>query len=314
MKYKPIPLDGIKTYPLKSRTSKVGVAAFARPVPNGPSFTDFLDCLPKILAGENFAHAVQSIVKAHSSAKPVIWAMGAHVIKCGLSPIIIQLMEKGIISAVALNGAGIIHDFELACIGQTSEDVEVQLQEGRFGMAQETGELLNQAINQGVAEGLGLGAAVGKYLQKTAPPYIEYSLVAAAYRLDLPLTVHVALGTDIIHIHPQANGAAIGQGSHLDFRLLSGVIADLEGGGVFINAGSAVVMPEVFLKAVTLIRNLGQPLNHFTTINLDFMSHYRPMQNIVKRPTGQGGKGYSFIGHHELLIPLLAAAVLKELE
>ncbi len=311
MNYKPLSLDGVKTYPLSSRCSKVTTKHLARPFPASPSLNDFLACLPDILAARDFKAVVQAIVQAHRTSRPVIWAMGAHVIKCGLSPLLIQLMERGIISALAMNGAGIIHDFELAQAGQTSEEVGEQLEEGRFGMARETGEGVNQAINQGVARGLGLGAAMGEYLQKTAPPYLDYSLAAAAYRLKIPLTVHVAMGTDITHLHPQADGAAIGKGSHHDFRLLAGIVAQMEGGGVFINAGSAVIMPEVFLKTVTLVRNLGSPLKNFTTVNLDFKSHYRPLQNVVKRPTAQGGKGFNLIGHHELLIPLLLAAVLE---
>lgn len=314
MNYKPISLDKIKTYPLNSRHSKVKTSNFASPIPPSPRFKDFMDCLPDILAVQGFKTVVQAIAKARQASRPVIWAMGAHVIKCGLSPLLIQLMERKIISAIALNGAGIIHDFELAYFGQTSEEVGEQLQCGQFGMAQETGEGVNTAINQGVAKGLGLGEAVGEYLNKVAPPYLEYSIVANAYRLEIPLTVHVAIGTDITHLHPQADGAAIGKASHLDFRLLSSAVADLEGGGVFVNAGSAVIMPEVFLKAVTLVRNLGYILNDFTTVNLDFISHYRPMQNIVKRPTAQGGKGVYLIGHHELLIPLIVAAVLNEVD
>lgn len=313
-KYKPLSLDAIKTYSLKNRHSKVKTSDFARQIPSCPSLNNFLDCLPDILAGREFKAVVQAIVRAHQSSRPVVWGMGAHVIKCGLSPLLIQLMERGIVSALALNGAGIIHDFELALSGQTSEEVAEQIQAGQFGMARETGEELNQAINRGVAKGLGLGQAVGSYLQQAAPPYLDCSLAAAAYRLKIPLAVHVAIGTDIIHLHPQADGAALGKGSHLDFRLLAAVVAELEGGGVFINAGSAVIIPEVFLKAVTLVRNLGYSLQDFTTVNLDFISHYRPLQNVVKRPTAQGGKGINLVGHHELLIPLIIAAILAEVQ
>ncbi len=314
MKYKPLSLEGIKTYSLSSRPSKVKTAHFARPIPPDPTFQDVLGSLPDILAARDFKAVVNFIARARKKSKPVIWAMGAHVIKCGLNPLLIQLMERGIISALALNGAGIIHDFELAHAGQTSEDVSRQLQEGRFGMARETGEGVNQAINQGVAKGLGLGASVGEYLRQTAPPYLDYSLVAAAHRLGIPLTVHVAVGTDITHLHPQADGAAIGRGSHLDFRILAGVVACMEGGGVFVNAGSAVILPEVFLKAITLARNKGYKLEEFSTVNLDFIAHYRPMQNVVKRPTAKGGRGINLIGHHELLIPLIVAAVLAEVD
>jgi hypothetical protein len=239
-------------------------------------------------------------------------AMGAHVIKCGLSPIIIDLMERGIVSAVALNGAGIIHDFELAYTGQTSEDVAEAIATGEFGMGRETGQFLNEAINQGAKEGLGIGEAVGKSLAASAPQYLRYSIVAAGYRLGIPVTVHVAIGTDIIHTHPSANGAALGAGTHQDFKRFIGIIAQLEG-GVYFNIGSAVILPEVFLKAVSAARNLGYTLKDFTTVNMDFIRHYRPTQNVVTRPPADGGEGYTLIGHHELLLPLLAAAVIEKL-
>jgi deoxyhypusine synthase len=311
--YKPLKVDTLHTYPLKERKSKVTIQDFASPVRAGQSLKQFLDSLPNILAARDFKSVVAAIVQACRKDKPVIWGMGAHVIKCGLNPVIIELLKRGIISAIALNGAGIIHDFELAYAGHTSEEVEAELGQGRFGMAQETGELINQAINQGAAEGLGLGKAVGKKLVELAPPYIEYSLLATAYNLNIPVTVHVALGTDIIHLHPQADGANIGRGSEQDFRLLAAVVSQLEGGGVFLNIGSAVIIPEVFLKAVSLVRNLGHTLVDFVTVNLDFIRHYRPIQNVVTRPTASGGRGYSLIGHHELMLPLLAAAITEEL-
>lgn len=311
--YKPLEIKGIHAYSLKDRKSKVAVSDFASPPKANQSFSQFLDSLPNILAASDFKAVVSAIIKAHAKGKPVIWGMGAHVIKCGLNPVIIELMNQGIISAVALNGAGIIHDFELALIGRTSEEVEAELSQGRFGMAKETGELINQAINNGVAEGLGLGQAVGKGLVELGPPYMEKSLLATAYHLGIPLSVHVALGTDIIHLHPQADGAKIGQGSHQDFRLLSTAVSQLDGGGVFLNIGSAVIIPEVFLKAVSLVRNLGHTLADFVTVNMDFIRHYRPSQNVVNRPTATGGSGYNLIGHHEIMLPLLATAIMDGL-
>jgi deoxyhypusine synthase len=311
--YKPLEIEELHTYPLAERKSKVTTTDFASPPKPGQSFSRFLTSLPNILAAKDFKAVVSAIARAQHKAKPVILGMGAHVIKCGLNPIIIELLERRIVSALALNGAGIIHDFELALAGQTSEEVEVELQQGRFGMARETGELINQAINHGVAGGLGLGQAVGEKLEELDPPYKSQSLLANAYRLNIPVTVHVALGTDIVHIHPQAAGASIGQGSLRDFRLLAAIIAALEGGGVFLNIGSAVIIPEVFLKAVSLIRNLGYTLEDFVTVNMDFIRHYRPTQNVVTRPTAKAGRGYTLIGHHELMLPLLAAAILEEL-
>ena len=314
MDYRPLSLTGIKTYSLKERPSKVKLGDLAKPLPENPTLQQFFACLPDILAARQIKELARAVVKARRRERAVIWAMGAHVIKCGLSPLLIQLMEKGIISALAMNGAGIIHDFELAYAGRTSEDVPAQLREGRFGMARETGEQINEAIRRGAAKGLGMGAALGEYLLQTSPPHLDYSLAAQARRRKIPLTVHVAIGTDITHLHPQVDAAAIGESSHLDFRLLAAVAARMQGGGVFINAGSAVIMPEVFLKALTLVRNLGFPLTDFSTANLDFKSHYRPLQNVVRRPTGQGGRGFNLIGHHELLIPLLVGAILQEVQ
>jgi hypothetical protein len=241
----------------------------------------------------------------------VIWGFGAHVIKTGLGPVLIDLMERGYVSALATNGAGIIHDFEVALGGATSEDVDEALGPGRFGMAEETGRTLNEAINSGVSRGAGLGEAVASYLHAATPPFAEVSVVAASARLGIPLTVHVALGTDITHMHPAASGAAIGEGSLRDFRYLVSNVARLER-GVFLNCGSAVVLPEVFLKAVAVARNRGVALAELTTVNLDFIRAYRPQTNVVSRPTaGTAGHGYTIIGHHEIMIPLLAAAILR---
>ena len=299
----------MKTYSLRSRKSKVQAENFARVFPGDRSFALFVDSLPDILAGKEFKQFVQIIKRAKSKSKPIIFAMGAHVIKVGLSPIIIDLIEEGYIDALAFNGAGIIHDFEIAFAGQTSEDVAVQLKDGRFGMARETGEMLNRCISLGARRNLGLGEAVSRMIASSSFPHKESSLFAIAGERGIPVTVHVALGTDIIHFHPDVNGAALGKTSLKDFFLFCSLIEKLDGGGVFVNVGSAVVLPEVFLKAVSYVRNSGRPLNHFHTAVFDFMSHYRPQQNVVKRPISGKGKGFYFIGHHEIMIPLLAAAL-----
>ena len=290
------------------------MADFATPWRRSGSFQAFLKTLPDILAGKTFRAVVGAIVDARRRGRPVILGMGAHPTKVGLNPIVIDLMRKGVITAVAMNGAVIIHDFELAYLGQTSEEVEAEIDSGRFGMSEDTGRILNEAIVQGWQAGLGIGEAIGRYILKHPGkfPHRRLSLLAAGAQLGLPVTVHVAIGTDIIHMHPCANGEAIGGGSLMDFRKLAAVVSQLEG-GVYINLGSAVLMPEVFLKTVTLGRNLGKTLKHITTVNMDFLPHYRPMTNVVKRPTQKGGKGYALIGHHELMLPLLAAAVLEML-
>ncbi len=312
-KWSPISLEGIRTYPLKERSSKVSVDDFGEPWKAGEGMGAWIDSLPGILAGKDFRRVADSIVKAAKFKKVVILAMGAHAIKVGLNPVIIDLMKRGIVSCLAMNGAGIIHDSELAMVGQTSEDVIAQIGDGRFGMAEETGRLLNEAIIEGAGKEQGLGRAIGDMLVRENFPYNSYSLLANAFEMDIPVTIHVAIGTDIIHFHPKADGAAIGKTSHLDFRIFSDLVSKLEG-GVFINLGSAVILPEVFLKAVTLVRNLGYQLKKFTTVNMDFIRSYRPMTNVVYRPTLDGGEGYSLVGHHELMLPLLAAAVIERLE
>jgi hypothetical protein len=303
---KPIDLNRTSTYPLGSRESKVNVEHLARPPERISSFTDFLDALPDVLAARDLKSVIQAIKKARAADKPVIMAMGAHVIKVGLSPIIIRMAERKTLTGLAFNGAGIIHDFEMAFSGATSEDVAKVLGEGRFGMAEETGRYLNEAINAGTARGWGIGRSVGSFLNAEKPPHLDKSILAAADRLEIPATVHVAIGTDIIHMHRSASGAGTGEGTHIDFRLFASMIAGLHEGGVYINAGSAVLLPEVFLKAITLVRNCGEELKNFTTVNLDFIQHYRPNENVVKRPTRDGGRGYRLTGHHEILIPLLA--------
>jgi hypothetical protein len=276
----------------------------------GGSIGAFVDALPDIQAAVDFKAIAQAIAAAKRTGSGVVWGVGAHVIKTGLGPILIDLMERGFVSAIATNGATIIHDFEVALVGSTSEDVDEALGPGRFGMAEETGRLLNGAINDGVAAGLGIGQSVTRYLASKQPQHERSSILAAAARLEIPVTVHVAIGTDITHMHPAASGAAIGEGSLRDFRYFVSNVARLER-GVYLNCGSAVVLPEVFLKAVALARNRGLALAGLTTVNLDFVRHYRAQTNVVARPTAGTGRGYSLIGHHEIMIPLLAAAIVQ---
>jgi len=306
--YEQFDLSGVRTYPLKSRASKTRVDDFARPFPSGGSIGAFVDSLPSLLAAGDFKAVVAAIVEAKRKSGGIVWGLGAHVIKTGLGPIVIDLMERGFVSAIATNGATIIHDFEIALVGATSEDVDESLGPGRFGMSEETGRLLNETITDGVGEGLGLGQSVVRFLGAKEPQYARSSVLAAAARLDVPVTVHAAIGTDIIHMHPAASGAAIGEGSLRDFRYFVSNVARLER-GVYLNCGSAVVLPEVFLKAVALARNRGIALANLTTVNMDFMRLYRPHTNVVSRPTAGTARGYSLIGHHEIMIPLLAAAI-----
>jgi hypothetical protein len=308
--YEEFDLSAIRTYPLESRKSKVRVEDFARPAASGQSVGAFLESLPNLLAAADFKAVVGAIVQARL-ASGVVWGLGAHVIKTGLGPVLIDLMERGFVSAVATNGAGMIHDFEVAMAGATSEDVDEALGPGRFGMAEETGRLLNGAIADGVGRGLGIGQAVGAFLVERKAPFAHASVLASASRLDIPFTVHVAIGTDIIHMHPAASGHALGEGSLRDFRYFAASVARLDR-GVYLNCGSAVVLPEVFLKAVALARNRGIALTDLTTVSLDFIRAYRPQTNVVARPTVGTGRGYSLVGHHELMIPLLAAAVIEQ--
>lgn len=306
--YDDFDLSGVRTYPLASRKSKANAADFATPVRSGATVRELLDSLPSILAAADFKAVVEALRAAHRGDHGIVWGLGAHVVKTGLSPVLIDLMERGFVSALAMNGAGVIHDFELALSGATSEDVDEALGPGRFGMADETGRMLNAAINEGVGRGLGLGQAVADYLGRVKPPHASVSLLAAAARLRVPVTVHVGIGTDIIHMHPDASGAAIGEGSLRDFRYFVSNVARLEK-GVYLNCGSAVILPEVFLKAVALARNQGRSLDGLTTVNLDFVRLYRPQTNVVTRPVAGIGRGYSLVGHHEIMIPLLAAAL-----
>jgi hypothetical protein len=313
MKLKPLSLKNVKTYPLKKRQSKVSVRDFGSSWTAGSTMSLWLESLPNILAGNDLRELVNRLKIAVKEEKTIILAMGAHTIKVGLSPIILDLMERGIITGIAMNGAGIIHDLEVAMVGATSEDVDNELSDGTFGMAEETGEFLNSAIREGAKKGSGLGDSVGSSILKASFPYSEFSLLAGAARMNIPCTVHVAIGTDIIHFHPSADGSAIGKTSHLDFRIFASLISHLDG-GAYINLGSAVVLPEVFLKALTLVRNLGFTVNNFTTVDMDFIRHYRPMTNVVKRPTLEGGEGFSLTGHNEIMFPMLAAALIEGLE
>ncbi len=308
----PIDLSGLETYSIATRNSKVGAGDFAGVWTRGAAFGDFLDRLPKILAGEDIRNVITAVADAHRNKKTVMLGMGAHVIKTGLNPLIIDLMDRRVVTAVAMNGAGIIHDLEIAMTGRTSEDVAAVLGDGAFGMVRETGEFLSRAVRYAGEKDIGLGRAVGECILDAGLPLAEMSILAAGARLDIPVTVHVAMGTDIIHMHPGFDPGAAGRASHRDFRIFAAVIAGLEG-GVYLNAGSAVILPEVFLKAVTLARNLGHTLKAFTAVNLDFIRHYRPMTNVVQRPTAEGGKGYHLTGHHEILFPLIAAGVIERI-
>jgi hypothetical protein len=291
----------------------VQIQHFARPYQKGSGLTGFLESLPKILAAESFQGVIDAIRNAKKRKRAILWGMGGHVVKCGLADVILDLMNRGWVTGFVMNGAASIHDFEIAIAGQTSEDVEAVLPDGRFGAAEETGREMNQAIIEGVRDGIGSGEALGRRLKTLAKPeYATHSIVAAAYKANVPITVHVAVGTDTPHTHPAADGSAIGAATHHDFRLLCSLVRGLDEGGVYLNLGSAVVLPEVFLKAVSVVRNLGYPLANFTTVNFDFLQHYRPKVNVVERPHAKrGGKGFAITGHHELMIPLLAAALVE---
>ncbi|MCP4724439.1 MAG: hypothetical protein GY863_05370 [bacterium] len=309
MMYKEADLNKIKTISINDRKSKVTPKDFAGVFKKEGSFNDFMNSLPKILKAEDIKAVADSIIKAKSKDQPVFWMMGAHVIKCGLSPVVIDMMEKGLISTVSMNGAGAIHDLELACFGHTSEDVAENLLNGTFGMSKETAETLNGALAKGREEGMGFGEAVGRRLSEADVPNKDTSIFAAGYRLQIPVTVHVGIGTEIVHQHPSSDGSTIGELSMRDFRILADRLCSLGEGGVVMNVGSAVILPEVFLKALTVARNLGNPTAGFISVNLDMMQHYRPTQNVVSRPTLGGGKGYQITGHHEIMIPLLAAII-----
>jgi hypothetical protein len=303
----------IKTYPLRERENKVKISDFSKNLPSkGVSVRSFLDGLPNILAVRDFKAIVKAIVDAKNKGKPVIFCLGAHVIKCGLNPVMISLMESGIISGIALNGAGSIHDFEIALIGGTSEDVSASIEDGTFGMAEETGTMMNDAFSEGVKQGIGAGQSLGEKILKNDFKYSEYSILAKGIEYEIPVTVHIAVGTDIIHQHPACDGAALGEASYIDFQIFTGQVSKLGDGGVVVNIGSNVILPEVFLKAITIARNLGYQVKNFTTANFDMIQHYRPVTNVVKRPVSTGGKGYLITGHHEIMIPMLAQAIIEE--
>jgi deoxyhypusine synthase len=302
----------VKTYPVSRRLSKVQSSHLGSKVRKGARVRALVDGLPNILAAGDLKAIAHKVARASASKKTVLLGMGAHPIKVGLSPLIIDFMERGIIHALAMNGAGVIHDFELAWMGETSEDVAANLADGSFGMAEETGAFINRAISEGYRKEQGLGAAVGAAILKQKLPHRKLSILAAGARLGIPVTSHVAVGTDIIHMHPKADGKALGDCSFRDFHTLTSVVATLDD-GVYLNFGSAVILPEVFLKAVSLARNLGHPVRNLTTVNLDFLAHYRPLTNVVSRPTLQSGKGYHLTGHLEIMVPLLFSAVLEEL-
>jgi len=305
----PIDLAGLKTVSLTARGGKVRQEDFARVCEAKASVAALIDSLPKILAADTLRNIIEALLKARQQNKPILWGMGGHVIKCGLAPVLIDLMHRGFATAFAMNGSASIHDFEIALAGHTSEDVEAVLPDGSFGAAEETGREWNQALTPNT----GIGEALGAALDRLAPEaHAPASLLVQAWRAKVPVTVHVAVGTDTPHTHPAIDPAALGAATHHDFRLFAALVAQLNDGGVYINAGSAVVMPEVFLKALSCVRNLGHEVRDFTTVNLDFMQHYRPRVNVLERPHSQaGGKGYALTGHHEIMIPLLAAALIE---
>jgi hypothetical protein len=310
----PLDLNNISTYPLAERKSKVDASMFGKPLDGSENIPGFISKLPRILAAESFRTLVRAILYARSSNKPILWGCGGHVIKVGLGPVISDLIQSGFVTGIAMNGSAAIHDFEVALRGATSEEVEQGIGSGKFGMARETAEFMNAAVNRGPADGIGLGEALGRTIVDGLEPGVsfmhkEISVLAAAYDKRVPVTVHVAIGTDIIHAHPAASGPALGATTHQDFRLFCTMVSGLDSGGVYLNVGSAVVLPEVFLKAVSVVRNLGHPLGEFTTANLDFIQHYRPTQNVLKRPTQESGQAIALTGHHEIMVPLLAAAL-----
>ena len=309
--FQPINFDEINTYELASRPSKVTVENFAESIEKNDSLKNFLDKLPDILAVKSLRELAEQIRRAKKLGKPIMFGIGGHIIKTGLAPVIIDLMKRGYVSAIASNGSVLVHDTEIALVGFTSEDVDASLGKGDFGAARETGEILNAAAKNGMNDEIGLGEAMGREVLRNNPPNAEFSLLCETYKRKIPFTAHLAIGADIGHFHPSSDGAALGATSHTDFKLFCSIIKELNGGGVYLNLGSAVVMPEIFLKAVTVVRNLGFPLADFTTANFDFIQHYRPTTNVVRRPTANGaGRGFSITGHHEIMVPLLAAHIL----
>ena len=309
--FHPIDLQKINTYELETRPSKVTVNDFARPIEENESLKDFLDKLPDILAVKSLRRIAAAIRRARDLNKPIIWGIGGHVIKTGLAPILIDLMRKGFVSAIAANGSVLVHDTEIALVGFTSEDVDATLGRGDFGAARETVEILNAAAKYGAENNIGLGEVMGREVVGTNPPNTDKSLLCQSYQNKIPFTAHLTIGADIGHFHASCDGASLGATSHTDFRLFCSIVRELNGGGVYLNIGSAVTLPEIFLKAVTVVRNLGFELEDLTTANFDFLQQYRPLTNVVRRPTANGaGRGFSITGHHEIMIPLLAAQIL----
>ena len=314
----PITLGAVHTYPLASRKSKVSIRDFAKPPAANSSLTKFLDSLPNFLAAEDLRQLLDAIHSARKQRRAIVWGIGGHVIKVGLGPVLIDLMKRGFVSGIAMNGAALIHDFEIAVAGNTSEDVEAGIGEGQFGMASETGQYINEIAKLSHRIRIGYGEAAGQFLSSgiIEVKHADSSILVAAYKHRIPVTIHLAIGTDIPHMHPAANGAALGDATHHDFRLFCALVQQMHPGGVYLNWGSAVLLPEVFLKAVSVVRNLEVPLRPITTANFDFIQHYRPLQNVVKRPTaaargrsGPESHGYAITGHHELLLPLVATAL-----
>jgi hypothetical protein len=312
-KFPPFDFTQAKTYRLRDRKSKVTVRDFSS-LPTGDRFSDFLQSIPNILAGSDLRQAASAITGAVRQRKPVIWGLGGHVIKVGIAPILIDLIDRGAVSLIAMNGSAMIHDLEIALVGATSEDVAEQLGQGAFGMAEETGRCFNDAALQASNSNIGLGEALADELLKLQPAFPDQSLLVQGRKRSVPITGHVAIGTDITHIHPTANGEALGKATFLDFRVFTSAVQALHDGGVYINLGSAVLLPEIFLKAISVVRNCGHSLRDFTTINMDFIQHYRPTQNVIRRPVMQGGVGIALTGHHELMLPLLAAVLREELK
>ena len=309
MPYQELDLSAVKTYSAVDRASKVTADLEGKPPRSGMSFREFLDSLPAVLRANDLKAVARAVVNAKRAGKPVIVMLGGHVIKTGCSPILADLAAKGYISHFASNGSAAVHDTELAMCGHTSEDVAAHLDDGSFGMAADTAQLINDAARQSVLKKAGFGETVGAMLIDARAPHLDRALLARANQLEIPYTLHIALGTDIVHQHPSASGADIGEASMRDFRILANSVSQLGDGGVVLNLGSAVVMPEVFLKTIAVARNLGHSVTDFTTANFDMIQHYRPAVNVVQRPTQKGGAGYALTGHHEIMIPLLAAAI-----
>ncbi len=309
----PLSFDDVTTVSLKDRHSKVSLDLFGRRYVRGETVRAFLDSLPGILGAQDLRDVIERIVEAKRNKKLVLLGMGAHVIKVGLSPLLTQLMDEGIVDGIALNGAGAIHDVEIALEGKTSEDVEQELDQGSFGMSGDAATFINNAVVDGYRLGEGAGKSLGQKIVEKSLPNADVSILAAGARLNIPVMIHVAFGTDIVHLHPSFEAAAWGEATYYDFRQFCALVSTLEG-GVYLNVGSAVILPEVFLKALTVVRNKGFMVDHFTTVNMDFIRHYRPLTNVVSRPVRRGGTGYNLVGHHEIMLPLLTAGILEKLE